>query len=181
MQEIGNRTEAARDRPAGPAAGTKTVDEPGRLLEHTNFGVSESDRWTASDPRRRRSRARGDAETLTPRVDQERHQFPLGAARVLELVDQHVMVAGLETEPALGELVHLPQQLDRLLQHVREVEDRSLIERRRYWSRATASIRRTPRARTTLRSRLKANIAASANGAACITASRWRLIASRVG
>ena len=42
------------------------------------------------------------------------------------------MVARLEPEAALRELVHLPQQVERALEHVREVEDRALLERRRY-------------------------------------------------
>ena len=39
------------------------------------------------------------------------------------------MIARLEPEAALRELVHPPQQVDGALQHVREVEQRSLVER----------------------------------------------------
>ena len=95
-----------------------------------------------------------EAEPLAPRLDQQRDQLPLRAARVLELVDQHVVVARLEPEAALRELVHLAQQVERALEHVREVEDRPLVERGRYCASAIANIRRMPRASTTFRSRV---------------------------
>ena len=68
-------------------------------------------------------------EAFSPGLDQQRHQLPLRAAGVLELVDQHVVVARLEPEAALRELVHLPQQVERPLQHVGKIEHRSLVER----------------------------------------------------
>ena len=51
------------------------------------------------------------------------------AARVLELVDQHVSIARLEAQPAFRELVEIVQQLDRALEHAGEVEERVRIER----------------------------------------------------
>ena len=71
----------------------------------------------------------GEPEPFAPRLDQQRDQLPLRAAGVLELVDEHVVIARLEPEAALRELVHLPQQLERALEHVGEVEDRALVER----------------------------------------------------
>ena len=71
----------------------------------------------------------GEPEPLAPRLDQQRDELPLRAARVLELVDEDVVVARFEAKAALGELVHLPQQIERALEHVREIEDRSLLER----------------------------------------------------
>ena len=66
---------------------------------------------------------------FAPRLHQQRDQLPLRAARVLELVHEHVVVARLEPEPALRELVHPPQQHERALEHVREVERRARVER----------------------------------------------------
>ena len=63
------------------------------------------------------------------RLDQQRHELPLRAARVLELVDEHVVIARLEAVAALRELVHLPQQLERPLEHVCEIENRVRIQR----------------------------------------------------
>ena len=72
---------------------------------------------------------RGEPEPLAPRLNQERHELPLRAARVLELVHEHVVVARFEPEAALRELVHLPEQIEGALEHVREVEHRALLER----------------------------------------------------
>ena len=72
---------------------------------------------------------RGEAEPFSPRLDQQRHELPLRAARVLELVDEDVVIARFEPEAALRELVHLPEQIERALQHVREIENRSIVER----------------------------------------------------
>ena len=61
--------------------------------------------------------------------DQQRHELPLRAAGVLELVHEHVVVARLEAVPALRELLHLPQQVERAQQHVGEVEHGVGVER----------------------------------------------------
>ena len=66
---------------------------------------------------------------LAPCLHEQRHQIPLGAARVLELVNEHVVIARLQAEAALRELLHLAEKLDRLQQHVRKVEQRASIER----------------------------------------------------
>ena len=44
------------------------------------------------------------------------------AARVLELVDEHVVIARLELVAAARELFHLPQQLHGARQHFRKVQ-----------------------------------------------------------
>ncbi len=50
-------------------------------------------------------------------------------ARILELVDQHVVIARLEPVAALRELVHLPQQVERPLEHIGKIENRALVQR----------------------------------------------------
>ena len=69
------------------------------------------------------------AEALAPRTHQQRDQLPLQAAGVLELVDQHVVIARLEAVAALRELVHLPQQIDGPLEQLGEVDDVVLGQR----------------------------------------------------
>src|SRR5688572_8155812 len=115
MQQFWNRSKAAGDRPAGPAAGAQAVDEPGRLFEDADLRVAEPVDGLLPITDDEDRGARGHAKALSPRPDEERHELPLGTAGVLELVDQHMVVPRLETEAALRELVHLPQQLDRLL------------------------------------------------------------------
>ena len=70
----------------------------------------------------------GEAEPLTPGLDEQRDQLPLRAAGVLELVDEHVVVARLEPVAALRELVHLAQQVERALEDVGEIQHRPLVE-----------------------------------------------------
>ena len=57
------------------------------------------------------------------------HQIPLRPARVLKLVDEHVVVARLQPVSAAGELVHLFQQVDRPLEHAGKIEERAGVER----------------------------------------------------
>ena len=66
---------------------------------------------------------------FAPALHELAHQLPLRAARVLELVHQHVAMTRLEPETALGELVHLLEQLDGALEHAGEIEQRVRIER----------------------------------------------------
>ena len=66
---------------------------------------------------------------LTPGSDEQSNERPLGAARVLELVEQHVVVAPLESVPAPRELVHLREQRQRLGERLRKIEDAVRIER----------------------------------------------------
>ena len=93
-------------------------------------------------------------QALRPSSDQLRHQLPLGAAGVLELVDQHVVISRLEPIAALRELVHLPQQLDARARGRRR--NRAARARRACAGTgrsAIANIRQTPRDMTTFRSR----------------------------
>ena len=63
------------------------------------------------------------AEPRAPGLDQAPHQLPLRLARVLELVDEQVVVAGLEQVAALRELVHLLEQFERAPERVRKIDD----------------------------------------------------------
>jgi hypothetical protein len=52
------------------------------------------------------------------------------AAGVLELVDEHVVIARLQLQPAAGELLLTPEQRDGSMQHAGKVEQRVLVEQR---------------------------------------------------
>ena len=64
-----------------------------------------------------------------PRAHQLAHQPPLRAAGVLELVDEHVLVARLQAIAAARELLHLAKQLQRALEQIGKVEHAVLVER----------------------------------------------------
>ena len=108
------------------------------ILQHRDFRVAESiDRLLAvADDEDRR--IRDESEPFTPGFDQQRDQLPLRAARVLELVDQDVVISRFETEAALGEFIHPAQQLQRPLEDVGEIQHRA----RRQVSGDTARARR---------------------------------------
>ena len=79
----------------------------------------------ADDEHRRRHRSVvHEPEPLTPRLDQQRDQLPLRTAGVLELVDQHMVIARLEPVAALRKLIHPPQQVQGALKHVGKIEHR---------------------------------------------------------
>ena len=125
-EEIGMRSEALRDRlPDGAIAG-ELVDEGHRFVEQPDVGVPEAiDRLLAiadEEQRRRQGTLVPEAETLAPCLHERRDELPLQAARVLELVHEHVLVAGLEPEPAARELVHLAEQQHGAREHLGEVE-----------------------------------------------------------
>ena len=157
------------------AVGPKRFNEARRVLQYCDFGVAKAvDRLLAiaHDEDRRLERVGRCAEAFTPAPDQLRHQFPLRAARVLELVHQHVVVARLEAVAAARELVHLLQQMDRPLEHAGEIEQgvrlqRLLIGRQRHGEDAPA-----PRDITTLRSRRNARTASATAGARSAARSR---------
>ena len=103
--------------------------KPARFLQHRDVGVAKAvDRLlaVADDEDRRLG---GEPHPFAPGLDQQRDELPLLAAGVLELVDEHVVVAPFEAVAALRELVHPPEQLDGALEDVREIEQRSLVER----------------------------------------------------
>ena len=114
-----------RGLPAGP----QRLDVAAGLLQDRDVRVAESVNRLLAVADDEDGRAGRQAEPLAPRLHQERHELPLRPARVLELVHQHVVVAGLEAITALRELVHLAQQIQRALQDVREIEHRALVER----------------------------------------------------
>ena len=131
-QDAGRRSEADRDRLPRRAVGPQRVDEPRRLVHHRDVGVAEPvDRLlaVADDEDRRRDRIGGRAEAFAPALHELAHQLPLRAAGVLEFVDEDVAMARFEAEAALGELVHVLEQLDRALEHAGEVEQRVRLQR----------------------------------------------------
>ena len=80
----------------------------------------------------------GSASAAAPRpspqlLHQLRDEVPLRAARVLELVDEHVAVARLELVAALRELVHVLEELNGPLEDAREIEQRARVERVRWY------------------------------------------------
>ena len=122
-QEFRERAEAARNRPSGIPAGPDPFDVPARFLQHGDFRVAEPvDRLLpiADDED---GRVGGQPEPFSPRLNQERHQLPLGTARILEFVDEHVVIPRFEAEAALRKFIHLPEQRQRALEHVGEVQD----------------------------------------------------------
>ena len=149
LREIERRTS-----PSGP----QRLEMAAGLAQHRDVGVAEAvDRLLAvADDEDRRLERTGvrQAGAFAPRLHQQRHQLPLRAARVLELVDEHVVIARLEPVAALRELLHLPQQVERAQQHVGEVEHRVRVERAPILglgdARTSAS---TPRETSTFRSR----------------------------
>ena len=69
-----------------------------------------------------------ESAAFSPRPHEQRDQLPLGTARVLELVDKHVVVPRLEPIAGARELVHLAQQVDGALEDIGEVEQRARLE-----------------------------------------------------
>ena len=115
--------------PAHLALRPQGADGAGGILHDRRLGVPEPvDRLLAVSDDEHRGGHRGvvdQAEPLAPRPHQQRHELPLGPAGVLELVDEHVVIARLEPVSALGELVHAAQQIQGARQHLGEVEHRA--------------------------------------------------------
>ena len=113
----------------GLRLGPEPLDVAARLLQHRRLGVAKAiDRLLpiADDEDRGFGR---EAEPLAPGLDEQRDELPLRPAGVLELVDEHVVVSRLEPEATLGELVHPPQQLERPVEDVGEVQHGPIVER----------------------------------------------------
>ena len=171
-----NRSPRAPSLPAQPA------DELRGLVEQRDFRVAEPVNRllaVADDEDGRRQRVGRRAQSFAPAPDQLLDQLPLRAAGVLELVDEHVMVAGFEPVSAARELVHLLQQVDGVLEHAGEIEQRARVERplvlRDRDRRTCATRRATTR---TFRSRRNARTASAIAGASAAAASRWRFQAA---
>ena len=113
--------------------GAQPVDERAGLVHDGHVGVAEPvNRLLPIAHEKNRGRERspfGNADALTPRSNEQGHERPLGAARILKLVEQHVVIAPLESVPAPRELVHLREQRQRLGERLRKVEDAVRIER----------------------------------------------------
>src|SRR5262245_50135690 len=109
-QEFRQRAETPHDRSPWISSGTKPFDVFPSFLEDGHFRVAKSvDRLLAVADDEDRWFGRK-AQPFTPRLDQQRDQLPLRTARILKLIDQHVVITGLQPESALRELVHLTEQ-----------------------------------------------------------------------
>ncbi len=129
LEQLGHRAEASRDRTPRAARRPQRLDVAAGLLQDRDFRVAEAVNRLLAVADDEDGRLGRQAEPFAPRLDQQRHELPLRPARVLELVDQHVVIARLEAKAALRELVHLAQQIERALKHVGEIEHRALVER----------------------------------------------------
>ena len=100
------RSSAGRRRPGRSISRCRAAS-----LQHRHVGIAEAvDRLlaVADDEDRRLERARCARPAPSPHdCDEQRHQLPLRAAGVLELVHQHVVIARFEPVAALRELLHL--------------------------------------------------------------------------
>ena len=126
------RSEADRDGAARIALDPELFDELSGLVEQGDVGIPEGVNRLlpiADNEDRRRQGVAGEAEPFTPALHELGDELPLGAARVLELVDEHVAVPGFEAVPALRELVHLLQQPDCPLEHAGKIDERVAVER----------------------------------------------------
>ena len=113
-EQLRNRAEALGDGAARVAIGAQLVDERASLVHDGHVGVAKSvNRLLAiahEEDRRNERSALGETAALAPRTDEQRDQAPLRAARVLELVEQHMVIPALEAISAARELVHLRKQ-----------------------------------------------------------------------
>ena len=71
----------------------------------------------------------GQAGAFAPRLHELRDQLPLRAARILEFVDQDVLIPLLEQVAAAREVLHVAEQRERPRQQLRKVEHGALVER----------------------------------------------------
>ena len=106
-QQRRHRAKAARDRAPDIAIRTQSVKMPRRRAQHRHVRASKSvDRLLPvsddKDGRLERTCIRKSG-TLTPGLNEQRHQPPLGSARVLEFVNEHVVITGLKPVSTLRE------------------------------------------------------------------------------
>src|SRR5205085_2560119 len=81
----------------------------------------DEDRW--------RDGAVTESFTGGPGADELAHQSPLRAARILEFVDEDMLVSRFKPVAAARELLHLAEQLQRSLEQIRKIEDAVFVER----------------------------------------------------
>ena len=119
-------------RPSGIAQlGAQGGDEPCGLVEQGDLGVAKPVNRLlaiADDEDRGRQRVGRRAQPFAPTSYQLLHQIPLRPARVLKLIDEHVVVPRLQAVSAAGELVHPFQQVDGPFEHARKIEERAGVE-----------------------------------------------------
>ena len=130
-QQLGHGAETVGDRPARRRSRAKRGDLFGGFVEQRGLGLTKAvDRLLAVPDDEDRRRRVGDAFAFAPGVDEQLDELPLRAAGVLELVDEHVVIARLQLQPAAGELLLTPEQRDGSMQHAGKVEQRVLVEQR---------------------------------------------------
>src|SRR5262245_51898661 len=98
-EQLTHGSKAARDRRPHLSNRPQRLDETRCFVEDSHLCVAKSiDRLlaVADDEDRRRSLAPNQAKPLGPRPDQQLDQLPLGAAGVLELVDEYMVITRLE-------------------------------------------------------------------------------------
>ena len=150
-QQFWDGPEAVANRSPRISGWPQAFDVLAGLPQDRDFCVPKSiDRLlSVADEKDRRldRRVVHEAEPFTPRLNEERDEVPLRSTRVLELIHEDVVVARLELVPALSELVHLPEQLQRTLQDIRKIQQgpatrvRVCTPRRRS---RTSAVRRAP-------------------------------------
>ena len=128
VQQAGHGAKTARNRPARPSFRPQLLNVLGGVLQHGNVGVAETVDGLLPIADDEDRRIRREPEPFAPGLDEQRHELPLCPARVLELVHENVVKTRFEAIAALRELVHLPQQLQRLLEHVGKIEDGPFLE-----------------------------------------------------
>ena len=132
-EQLRHRSEVSRNRPPRLLAGPKTVDETAGMAEQRDIGVAEGidglfDVADDEDAGREPAFA-GEPGAFAPRANELMDQPPLRTARILKLVDEHVLVPRLEQIAAAGELVHLIEERQRPIDELGKVEHAMPLER----------------------------------------------------
>ncbi len=127
-EERGHRTKALADGAANVWLLADPRDLPRRTRDDRRVRVAEPIDGLLAIPydedRGREREVLPKTDARAPGLHEPPHQVPLCLARVLELVDEQVVIAGLEQISALGELVHLLEQRQRAPQRVGEIDYR---------------------------------------------------------
>ena len=112
-QQFRNGSKAVSNGAANVAVRTQSSNLRGCRSEHRDICVAKAiDRLlpvTNDKDARRKHRCLAQATPLTPGLDKERDQLPLCPTGVLELINEHVVVARLKSVARSSELVHLTE------------------------------------------------------------------------
>ena len=130
-EQLRHGAKAAGDRAPPRRAAAERPNLPGGLVEQRDLRLPEAiDRLLPIADHEDRRRRVGRPFALAPGLDEELDEPPLLAARVLKLVDEHVVIAGLELQSAARELLLAREQRDGPIEHAGKVEERVLGEER---------------------------------------------------